>query len=494
MVEASRSRISPCVVRLWRRFALPALVGALLVLVAPAGAAARPLITGVSGMSEDDPIAFQRTAAAGTQLVDKPLGWGSVAPAEEPSDWDPTDPGDPNYNWASTDLWVTRAVQAGLDPFLIVDGAPSWAQRCQAPAPLTGRLCDPDPAKLVAFATAAARRYSGYFQGLPRVRFWQGMNEPNLSLFFNPQFKDGRPASPTLYRALINAFYAAVKSVDPSNTVIAAGLGPIGRGRWAIAPMRFARLLLCMNGRRDPHPTRGNCGGGVHFDVFDMHPYTTGGPTHVPRGGDDVALGNLAKLQELLTAADRAGRIKGRYRRTPLWITEFSWDSKPPDPGGVSMPILARWTSEALYQAWSAGISRFFWFSLRDFPSEGAPFSETVQSGLYFRGPTLAEDKPKRSLYAFRFPFVATSQKTGISFWGRTPTSSPGRVIIQVRDLNGWRTAAVARANRAGIFQGVVKTTYGRNKRGYVRARYRREAAIPFSLKPVKDFYQPPFG
>jgi hypothetical protein len=29
---------------------------------------------------------------------------------------------------------------------------------------------------------------------------------------------------------------------------------------------------------------------------------------------------------------------------------------------------------------------------------------------------------------------------------------------------------------------------------GTVRARYRGETAVPFSLKPVKDFYQPPFG
>jgi hypothetical protein len=35
---------------------------------------------------------------------------------------------------------------------------------------------------------------------------------------------------------------------------------------------------------------------------------------------------------------------------------------------------------------------------------------------------------------------------------------------------------------------------YGRYKHGTVRARYRGEKAVPFSLHPVKDFYQPPFG
>jgi hypothetical protein len=358
---------------------------------------------------------------------------------------------------------------------------------------VAGRLCDPDPAALAAFATAAARRYSGYFGGLPRVRYWQGLNEPNLSLFFNPQFEGRRPVSPHLYRDLINAFYFAVKSVNPSNLVLSAGLGPIARPHWTVGPMRFARLLLCMRGRRNPRPAPGKCGGGVYFDIFDMHPYTTGGPDHRGRA-DDVQLGDLEKLRTLIDAADDAGRIHSKFRRTPIWITEFSWDSKPPDPGGLSMGIAARWTAEALYRAWSVGISRFFWYSLRDDAPSAVPFSESLQSGLYFRGSTVAEDRPKKVMYAFHFPFVATSQKSGFSFWGRTPTSTGGRVIIQVRDLNGWRTAAVARADKAGIFQGVVETSYGQNKRGFVRARYRQESAIPFSLKPVKDFYQPPFG
>ncbi len=154
-----------------------------------------------------------------------------------------------------------------------------------------GRPCDPDPAALAAFATAAARRYSGQFGGLPHVRYWQGLDEPNLSLFFNPQFKSGKPVSPGLYRKLINAFYFAIKSVDRSNLVLAAGLGPIQVRHLTIGPMRFTRLLLCMTGRAIRIRTRGRCGGGVHFDIFDIHPYTTGGPTHKGRA-DDVELGD----------------------------------------------------------------------------------------------------------------------------------------------------------------------------------------------------------
>jgi hypothetical protein len=44
------------------------------------------------------------------------------------------------------------------------------------------------------------------------------------------------------------------------------------------------------------------------------------------------------------------------------------------------------------------------------------------------------------------------------------------------------------------MFSGVAPTRYGRDRRGSVRAVYRGEAAIPFSMRPVHDFYQPPFG
>ncbi len=457
----------------------------------------RPLFTGVTDayFNFEDPVTPSHVRAAGAKFVRIQASWPSVAPQIEPGGWHPEDPADPNYDWDQIDLAVTGAVAAGLTPVLSIEGAPPWVQRCQAPRAVAGRLCDPDPAALAAFATAAARRYSGSFQGLPRVRYWQGLNEPNLSLYLNPQYgEDGRPISPYLYRRLINAFYFAVKSVDRSNLVLAAGLGPIAVRHWTIGPMRFARLLLCMKGRRNPHPTAGTCGGGVHFDIFDIHPYTTGGPTH-KGGADDVELGDLNKLQKLLKAADRAGRIHGQFRRTPLWITEFSWDSKPPDPGGLRMAIEARWAAQALYRAWKAGVSHFFWYSLRDeAPNPMLPFSETYQSGLYFRGATVADDRPKKVLYAFRFPFVAFHPKGRLTFWGRTPDSGGGRVVIQIRRRARWRVVSRTQADAYGIFRGSVRTAYGHDKRGAVRARLGGQTSIPFSLHPVKDFAHPPFG
>jgi len=456
---------------------------------------AQPLLTGISDPATTeggDRLAFSRIQEAGARFVRLTVSWPSVAPAGSAGD-EPTNPSDPGYTWAGVDAQVLAADEAGLVPLLQIYGAPRWAQRCHRHSQ-SGAPCNLDPKALADFATAAARRYGGSFRDLPRVRYWQVQNEPNLYFFFNPQFKQGKAVSPGLYRTILNRFSAAVKAVRGSNLVVTAGLAPIGRPHATIAPLRFARLLLCMQGRRHPRPAPSGCAGGVHFDIFSMHPYTTGGPTHRASAPDDVSLGDLPELRRLLSAADRAGHIKGAFGHTPLWVTEFSWDSKPPDPGGLPTGIHARWTSEALYRAWQAGVQAFFWFGLRDQDRGGAPFDQTVQSGLYFRGPTLADDRPKRALRAFRFPFVAFRSAKGVMFWGRTPTSESGEVRLLIRKGGRWTPLKSVRANPNGFFQGSVPTPYGRGLRGLVKARYRTGASVPFSLHPVKDFYQPPFG
>lgn len=192
-----------------------------------AAAAPRPLETGVSYVNPDEPAAVQKAKATGAKLVQTPLRWNYIAPSRLPASWDPSNPADPNYDWGSVDSFVKNAIAAGLTPLLQVRSAPSWANRCGAAATSYDAVCNPDPAALAAFAHAAAVRYSGSFDGLPRVTYWQALNEPNLSLFFQPQYEGGKLVSPAIYRNLLNTFSAAVKGVDPSNRVLVGGLGPI---------------------------------------------------------------------------------------------------------------------------------------------------------------------------------------------------------------------------------------------------------------------------
>jgi len=467
---------------------------ALALLLSASAQAGRPskFVTGVSGVESSDSLALQRVSSANATFVQVVLDWAEIGPRAEPGGWHPSDPADPAYDWSTADEEVSAAVQAGLTPMVLVDRAPEWAQRCKTKQTVGTQLCEPKAGAFASFAKAAAARYSGAFQGLPRVRYWQALNEPNLHLFFNPQFRHGRPVSPHLYRTLLNAFYRAIKAVDRSNVVIAAGLGPVAVPHLVVGPMRFTRLLLCMDEHNRPSRSKA-CKGGVHFDIFDVHPYTTGGPTH--KGNrDDVQIGDLAKLRSLLKAADRAGRIEGMYRHTPLWITEFSWDTNPPDPGALPMKLAARWTARAMFEAWRVGVDHFFWFSLRDDPA-GPGYAQTVQSGLYQRGATVADDTPKLTLDVFRFPFVALPATGGFGFWGRTPTSGPGPVRIEVRDKKGgWRTVKTVHARASGLFLGRVKTRLVGLRSGLVRARYQDGVAVAFGMREHPDFYNPPFG
>ena len=115
-------------------------------------------------------------------------------------------------------------------------------------------------------------------------------------------------------------------------------------------------------------------------------------------------------MHRLLVAAARQGRI---ISNGPLdfWVTEFGWDSDPPDRGGVPTRLHARWVSEALYRMWKAKVTLASWFLLRDGTGDDTRF----QSGLYALCPQNALDvrcdRPKRSLRAFRFPFVAFRER-----------------------------------------------------------------------------------
>ena len=468
-----------------RTLVLAAIAGIVAVSVAPSSAA-RPggsLTTAVSDANafagSDAGVAFRRVRASGATAVRVEALWTSIAPAR-PSR--PTDPADPVYAWAPLDAELRLAAANGLRPILSVWGAPAWARAGP------GRL-DPVPADFGRFATALATRYSGRYRGLPRVRHWKVWNEPNATTYLAPQLARGRVVSAAVYRSLVNAFAGAVHRVSRANVVIAGALSPFTVSTESVrtvGPMRFMRELLCMSDGRRPRPT---CGARVEFDVWAHHPYTSGGPTHKAFRPDDVSLGDLGKMRRLLEAAVRARRVVAR-QRVPFWVTEFSWDTKPPDRGGVPTRLHSRWVAEALYRMWDAGVSLVTWYLLRDQPVAEGPF----QSGLFWNGGSLARDRAKPALQAFRFPFVAFRKRGGIFVWGRTPAGRPARVIVERRAGRRWRAAAVLRTNGAGIF--TRQLPLRSSPRDSLRARIvgRADASLGFSLTRPRDRFVRPFG
>ena len=424
--------------------------------------------------------AFDRSRAAGATMVRLFLTWRAVAPqlGMLPG-LDPADPNNPLYNWEWFDRQVRLAVARGLEPYVNVMYAPNWAEGVGGAG---GGIFRPDPAAFAQFARAAALRYSGSFAPpgqtvLPRVRYWLPWGEPNRDYHLLPQYEGGRIVAADLYRNLVNAFAQAVKSVNPSNLVIAGSLAPIGRAGKP-APLAFMRELLCIsNAGRPTCDLRSNP---MHFDVWSHHPYTPGGPTH-RAGGDNVSLGDLPRMRRMLRGAIRAGHVRSRGP-VQFWATELSWDTAPPDPRGVPTALHARWTSEALYRLWQNGITVATWWRIIDDP---------FPQGRYQSGFFTASGQQKLSLTAFRFPVVAFRRVGGVYVWGRTPTSGGGRVVVEVRSGGGWRRLGVVRANGYGIF---ARTFRGGARNGFVRARFGGERSVPFSLARVRNRVVDPMG
>jgi hypothetical protein len=143
--------------------------------------------------------------------------------------------------------------------------------------------------------------------------------------------------------------------------------------------------------------------------------------------------------------------------------------------------------AEALYRMWSSGVSLVTWFTLRDQPVRTSPY----QSGLYFRGSSLADDRPKPALTGFRFPFVAFPRaKKNVFVWARTPTGKAATIVVEQRGSSGWRRLGAVRANSAGI----ASATLSARGRGPVRGRIGGDASLPFSLVAPPDRIYQPFG
>ena len=445
----------------------------------PSGArASQPLRTAIMDPTTFEgpqaELAFARTKAAGASAVRLVLRWSRVAPVEP--DGDARDPADPAYDWSSFDAQVEAAVGAGLDPIVCITHAPLWARDVAAGGagttwPKTGALAD--------FAAAAALRYATL-----AVRTWQVWNEPNARSHLNPQYRGGRPATPGHYRAMVNAFAEAVHAVNPNNVVVAGALAPFGhlaRDIQVVAPLRFMRAMLCVS-----RAGAATCSARAQFDVWAQNPYTNGGPDRQASARDDVSIGDLPEVRRVLAQANRVRHVTARDP-VELWVTEFSWDTQPPDPHGVAASLHARWIAEALYAMWQSGVTLVTWWRLRD-----DPLTTPYQSGLYARrGTNLDLDHAKPSLAAFRFPFVARPTRHGVLVWGRLPPGSAGRVEIERRVGRTWRPVVRIAPDRYGIFRAVLPTPAS----GSVRARLPGVvSSLPFSLArpPAKRVH--PFG
>jgi hypothetical protein len=298
---------------------------------------------------------------------------------------------DPAYNWAQTDAVVSQMANMNIPVLLTIVSTPAWAGGGSKGLKAPTRMLD-----LQDFAYAAASRYNGTHQDaqgntLPKVLRWEAWNEPNLQQHLQPQWtavgtkkivgdpfcfgKSWVPASPTIYRGILNAIYRGVHAAGTAASIqesVAGGAtAPYGNGPCASTP-GFAPIAFLQDLVKKP----------VSLDVWSHHPYRNGRVTAKPYTGNNVDVQGMPRLYAALNKA-----FPGR--KVLVWVTEFGIQTNPPDKyAGVT---LAQQTAQlrSAYTAFqkSGRVKMMVWFLVRDEDIAGRAFAAGFQTGLeYFNG------------------------------------------------------------------------------------------------------------
>ena len=250
------------------------------------------------------------------------LTWGGRDGVANKRPAKPTDPADPAYEWSRYDQAIESASRAGMEVLLTIVGTPSWANGGLGPAACRRALRRPS----AEFAYAAARRYSGTFLDtatgriLPRVGMWLAWNEPNSPVFLQPQFArvggKWQMAAAAAYAQICNAVYSGVHAAGGPERVACGATAPRGyndptSSRPSISPLSFLRAA---KGRASATSTPGRT---IRTTAARARPRRRA--TSAQRA---VGLGNIDTLISEVTSL---------YGRKPLWITEYGYQTKPPD-------------------------------------------------------------------------------------------------------------------------------------------------------------------
>lgn len=277
------------------------------------------------------------------------------------------------YHWealATVDLNVQRLRAAGIEPTLVIQQSPAWAQR------VAGRKCSPPKPEAIAdfarFARALAARYAG------SVNYWEIWNEPD---FAPASVKDsdgiGCWLDPALaynggayYGEVVGQVAPAIRAGNPQAQVLAGAL----MYQWPddTGSQVFLKGMLAS-------------GAGNTINALSFHAYGEWGA------------GDL-----LIAKTNRIRQILGAYGlpNMALFATEIAATCGS-DSLSACQPDFERWkTRQANYaarifaEAIALNLKGAFWYTLT-LDNPGFQFSHLIDMS----NNTLA---PRKSYYAFR--------------------------------------------------------------------------------------------
>ena len=424
--------------------------------------------------------ALDTLKASGVKAVHTIILWNNLAPeptkASVPSGVDLTNPATYNGDYATrVDRLVNGAQARGLQVLMSIAGpAPRWAETCNSfERSHYGRekgTCKPSAKLYGQFVTAVAKRYSGTFPGVAKVRRFSIWNEPNLNSWISPQIIKARgkkvSVGAKIYRDLVYAGTRALRANGHSHDQILLGeTAPIGQGSSRTTPVLFYQTLFCINskGRRLGGVIGKNAGCKKRMRRLDVngvahHPYTKRAvqtPLAKQRS-TDVTMANLGTLSKVLKQGVHRRMLKSSA--TGLYLTEYGVSSRPPAKTGygVSLSRQAEWINEFEYLAYkNRKVKTVTQFQLED--DSGLSKTKTFQTGLRFAG---GKDKP--AFAAYLVPLFVQNRGKKFTVWGGVRGKS-GRVTI----FNGKKKIKTVRLHR-GYFMTTVK-----KRRGHWRLEYK---------------------
>ena len=402
---------------------LTALAAAAVALLVPATSSASPYLR--FGVQDDAYLSagpslqgrLDTLDGMGAKLVRYTVNWRQIATTKPRK---ASNPNDPAYDWSNADAVLQGLHARKIDVLVTLYGTPAWANG--------GRGANGVPTSkwsLPAFALAVARRY-------PWVRMWEVWNEPNLRRFLNPN-------SPALYVGrLLNPTVAALHAARAGNRIAGGATSPRPTPS-GLSPVAF------MRGMRAAH---------ARLDAYSHHPYPV---TWHER--PDGFFGNACSYcKGVLTLANLPlllKEVRRDFGAKRIWLTEYGYQTNPPDRSGVSRALQAEYVAEAALRAKNARfVDVLIHFMVRDEPQLSG-----WQSGFF-----TAAGIVKPSLNSFTLP-IAQAARTGLrtTIWGQVRPGF-GKRLYRLQRLAKVRWVSVghpALTDIRGSYTRVVRATKG---------------------------------
>ena len=216
----------------------------------------------------------------------------------------------------------TRASASCID---LGPDAPRWATADGAPLGAATGNREPDPREFARFAAAVGKRYSGDFEGLPKVEWFSIWNEPNHHFFLKPQ-RGGARDLPARWSPRRCRPCAMRRGADAK--VLVGETAPIRQPGSVLGPRDFLRRWLCLDERLPAHAGRAG--------MPRLHAASTSTATRTTRTARPSKTPEARGHRQ--PAGDPPARALPRPRRArpggcradlPIYNTEFGLQSQP---------------------------------------------------------------------------------------------------------------------------------------------------------------------